>query len=121
MAITLDDAKTQLNIELDNYDDDTELTFYVNVANEWMADEVADPTSYRAQLATRLLVAHWWETQRGPAGSFDEAGGEGGAGTWFSIPNKVRELLPEKQAAATTPVGSFPDAVAWPDPVEYTD
>jgi hypothetical protein len=104
MAITLDDAKTQLNIPLDDTDDDTEILFFVNVANEWMADEVADPSSYRAQLAARMLVEHWWNTQRGPAASSDEEGNAQGA--WFSIPNKVRELLPQNTAASSTPLAS---------------
>lgn len=119
MAITLAEAKVQLNIPASDTTDDVELTFFVNTANEWIADEVSDPSSYRAQLATRLLVAHWWETQRGPVGGVLDDGSDSARGAWFSIPNKVKELLPEKHAAASTPVGSFPDAVAHPDPVEY--
>lgn len=120
MAITLAEAKAHLNIPPGATDEDAELEFFVSAANEWIADEVADPTSYRAQLATRMLVAHWWETQRGPAGGGvlgDDA--DSGRGSWYSIPNKVKELLPEKHSASSTPQGSFPDAVAWPDPVEY--
>ncbi len=120
MAITLADAKAHLNIPSDEHDDDVELEFFVNVANEWIEEEVADPDSYRAQLATRMLVAHWWETQRGPAGGVLDDGGGAAPGSWYSIPNKVKELLPEKHSAASTPQGSFPEAVAWPDPVEYT-
>lgn len=120
MAITLEDAKTQLNIPLMDTSDDAELTFYVNAANEWIEAEVGavDAALYTSQLATRMLVAHWWDTQRGPAGGnpldSDEAGSRG---VWFSIPNKVRELLRSKQATATTPQYEFPASASWPDPV----
>lgn len=119
MAITLDEAKTHLNIPLTYLDDDTELELFVDAANEWIAAEVTDDTTAVARLATRMLVAHWWQTQRGPAGGSFGDDGDGSRGAWFSIPNKVRELLQEKHAAASTPQGSFPDAVAWPDSVEY--
>lgn len=117
MAITLDEAKAQLNIPLDVTTDDTELTFYVNVANEWIADEAAEPTSYRAQLATRMLVEHWWRTQRGPAGGVFGDDGDSDRDFWRSIPPNVKELLSERQTTATTPQYDFPDAGAWPDPV----
>lgn len=118
MAILLADAKSHLNIPLDDTTDDVELQFFVDAANEWIADKVADPSTKQVQLATRMLVAHWWETQRGPSGGVLDDDGDA-RGSWFSIPNKVKELLPERHAAASTPQGSFPEAVAWPDPVEY--
>lgn len=115
MAITLDDAKAHLNKQ--TVADDDELQFFVDTANEWITAEVSEPDSFRSQLATRMLVAHWWTTQRGPAGGpLDDEGGDS-RGSWFSIPNKVRELLPEKADKATTPRFEFPDAGGWPDPV----
>lgn len=112
MAITIEDAKQHLN-KTGTADDD-ELTFFVGAANEWIANEVDDDDSFTAQLATRMLVAHWWETQRGPAAN--PIDGER-KGAWFSIPNKVRELLQSKADAALTPRFEFPDAGGWPDPV----
>ena len=115
MAITIDDAKAHLNKTTD--DDDVELLFFVNAANEWMAAEVGDTTSYTVQLATRMLVAHWWETQRGPAGNPIDGDDAERRGSWFSIPNKVRELLQSKHSTATTPRYDFPDVAGWPDQV----
>lgn len=48
-------------------------------------------------LATRMLVEHLWETQRGAASlnppSMSVSNAEATPGIWFAIPNKVRELL----------------------------
>lgn len=116
MAITLDDAKRHLNKQ--GAADDDELDFFVSAANEWIANEVSDPTTVTAQLATRMLVAHWWETQRGPAGGpIDRNGGAEIRGRWYSIPDKVRDLIPELRHTTVTPTYEFPAAGGWPDPV----
>lgn len=118
MAITLADAKLQLNKTTN--DDDVELQFYVDAANEWIANEVADDDTFTSKLATRMLVEHWWRTQRGPAGGPLDDSGDGSAGGrdfWRSIPPNVKELLQSRAAEAATPRYSFPDAGGWPDPV----
>jgi hypothetical protein len=122
VTITLADAIAQLNY---TPEDTTELEFYVQAANEWVATRVSDTSPAPVQLATRLLVEHWWDTQRGPVSPNpldEELGTPYSFG--FAIPNRVLELLAPymnagvgaKPASATY---SFPDAVAYPDPVEW--
>lgn len=115
MAITLDDAKKQLNKT--SVTDDAELQFFVDAANEWIADQVADDDTFTAKLATRMLVEHWWQTQRGPAGGGVLDGSASDRDYWRTIPPNVKELLPGKQRTATTPRHSFPDPGDWPDPI----
>ena len=121
MPITVDEAKTQLNIT--GSGDEAELTLYVAAANEWVATRVADTSPSPVKLATLMLVDHLWETQRGPATNpIDETGNPYAFG--FAIPNRVLELIApymtsgfgSKPAASSY---SFPDAVAYPDPVEW--
>lgn len=123
MSITLDEALAQLNIE--RGDDDEEVELYVAAANEWVETRVSDTSPSPVKLATLLLVDHLWATKRGPVGSpVDEDTGTPYT-FGFAIPNRVLELLAPymtagigaKPAAATF---SFPDAVAHPDPVEWS-
>lgn len=118
MTILLQDAKDHLNIE--NDDDDTELTFFVDAANAWVATQVSDTTPKPVQLATRELVRHWWDSQRGPAAGPLDVDGEFSLGALgFAIPTRVKEMLGPYLTSTTTaaPVGSFPDALDWPDDV----
>lgn len=119
MAVDLTQTKTHLNITDD--DEDDELEFFVDAANEWVATQVDDEdlTKYSVQMGTLELIRHWWESQRGPAAS--EVLEDGSLGLLgFAIPNRVKELLGPwlTGSAPAAAVGSFPDAADWPDPVE---
>lgn len=120
MAVDLAMARKHLNFDVTDTDDDDELQFFVDAANEWMATAVTDMSPKPVQLGTLELIRHLWDTQRGPAAmglSGDEEGGRGFIG--FAIPNRVRELI-EPWAAGSIrggrATGSFPDAACWPDP-----
>ena len=117
MSITVTEAEDQLNIT--DSDSDDELTLYVAAANEWIATRVADTSPTPVKLAALFLVDHWWTSQRGPVGTpiSDETVFVDGRG--FAIPNRVLELLGPYITARATPTYSFPDAVAFPDPVEW--
>ena len=119
MAITLADAKLELNIDVGDISEDDELELYVDAANEWVASKVEDTTTARAQLATRMLVAHLWETQRGPASSPLDDDGTLIRGAGYAVPNRVKELLglASDMALRLSPSASFPDAGEWPDPI----
>ena len=122
MTITLDQAKLQLNIQSADTTDDVELQFYVDATNAWMATKVVDTTPAPVVLATRILLGHLWETQRGPTSSpYTGAEDLTVVGAGYAIPNRVLELIDpyrSKVTTKTTPTYSFPDAVAWPDSVE---
>lgn len=118
MTITLDEALEQLNVT--SSDDEDEISLYVDAANEWIATRVTDTSPTPIKLAALFLVDHWWESQRGPVGTplSDDTVTYNGRG--FAIPNRVMELLgPYISGTSGSPVGSFPDAVAYPDPVEW--
>lgn len=120
MTVSLEEALDQLNIT-DSETDLEEVQLYVDAANEWVATKVTDTTPAPVRLATLFLVDHLWESQRGPAavpfGEEDLVVASRG----YAVPNRVRQLL-EPYLAATSrnvPTYSFPDAVAWADPVEW--
>lgn len=122
MAVDLTQTKAHLNITDD--DDDDELGFFVNAANEWIATQVdeVDLTANPVQIATLELVRHWWQlSQLGPAdvAALQEADDVGLVG--LRIPPIVHQMLgPYLSGSGTAPaapLGSFPDARAWPDPV----
>lgn len=116
----LDAVKKHLTIDLDDTDDDEELQFWLDVATEWMGTQVSDLTPSPVQGAIRVLVAHLWDTQRGPAGTpLDDNELETVSGYSFAIPNRVKELIAPymKSRTASAPVGSFPPAASWPDAV----
>lgn len=117
--VTLNEIKAHLNIEADVNDYDDELQFFLDTAAEWIATQVSDVTPAPVQYATGELVRHMWDTQRGPAAVDldDESTGLGVLG--FGIPNRVTEMLAPylSSIAGLAPVGSFPDAADWPDPV----
>lgn len=121
MAVTLEQARQHLNFEDDDHDEDAELQFYIDVANEWMATAVTDTTPTPVQMGTLELIRISWKSQRGPAGGDlegDELGGRGFLG--FAIPNAVREWIEPwavGEIQGGTPTGSFPDPVCWPDPI----
>lgn len=118
MSITLEEAKAQLNVVSD--DDDAEITLYVNAANEWIAERVSDTSPTPVKLATLFLVDHWWASQRGPVGTPLDDESTIINGRAFAIPNRVLELLgPWLFDAIPSANYSFPDAVAFPDPVEW--
>lgn len=119
MAVILAEAIEQLNME-DDSPDLGELVLYVDAANEWVATKVTGTSAPSAvKLATLILVAHLWETQRGPASS-PLAGDDQivVAGWGYAIPNRVKELIAPDVGRATA-TGSFPDARAWPDAAEW--
>lgn len=118
MAVTLDEAIDQLNLE--GSEDLIELQLYVDAANEWIAAKVSDTSVHPSlvKLATLFLIDHLWGSQRGPAGipgAGDEIVTVSGVG--FAIPNRVLELI-DLDLSKTSPTYSFPDAAAWPDSVE---
>ncbi len=122
MTVTSDEALSQLN-SLDGVDDPVELELYVDAANEWVATRVTDTTPAPVRLATLMLVDHLWETQRGPVSSapFDDSSFDR---TGYAVPNRVLELLAPYLTdglgqSPAAPRHSFPDAVAYPDPVEW--
>lgn len=122
MSVTVDQALDQLNFE-DTEPDTVKLELFVDAANDWVESKVTDsaPPSI-STLATLLLIQHWWErSQRGtnpPAASDPYADIEGRT---YAIPNEVRELLDGYLSGSVrpSPTGEFPDAVSWPDPVEW--
>jgi hypothetical protein len=122
-VVDLAEAKQHLNIDDDEDVDDDEVEFFVDAANEWVATQVdaADLTARPVQLATRELIRHWWvSSQLGPASPADlEADDIGLIG--LRIPPIVHEMLGPflagDGAEAPAPLGSFPDALDWPDPV----
>lgn len=124
MAVDLTSAKLHLNIEDDEIVDDDELQFFVDAANEWIITQVDedDLEAKPVRLATLELIRHWWSmSQLGPASLAEiEASDIGLLG--LRIPPIVHEMLgPFLLGDATdppAPVGSFPDATDWPDPVE---
>lgn len=119
MAVTLDEALEHLNIT--NSDDDDEVELYVNAANEWIAERVADTSPTPVKLAALFLIGHWWESQRGPVGTpVDDGSPFTFNGRAYAIPNRVLEILgPYLLDETPSPSYSFPDAVAFPDPVEW--
>lgn len=116
MAITLPEALKQLNMQ--EPADTTELELYISAANEWIEERVTDTSPAPVKLATLFLLDHWWETQRGPAATPLDDDFTTGPGVGFAIPNRVLELL-DPYLSKSTPTFSFPDAVAFPDPVEW--
>lgn len=119
MSITLAEAREQLNVT--TYDDDLELGLYVDAANAWIATRVPDTSLAPVRLASLFLVDHWWESQRGPVGTpLSDEGPVVLNGRAYAIPNRVLELLgPFLSTTIAVPMGSFPDAVGFPDPVEW--
>lgn len=116
MSVTVEDATTFLNLTAEGDIADVEL--YVDAANGWIAQTVTDTATAAVELATLFLIQHWWrQSQLGPAAFVPD--GElvviGSVG--YAIPNRVRELI-GPYLARYSPTGEFPDAVAWPDPVE---
>lgn len=123
MAITLAQAKLHLNIDATDTTDDDELQFFVDAANEWIATQVgsADLAAKPVELATRELVRHWWAmSQLGPM-DVPEPGDDIGL-IGLRVPPFVHEMLGpyltgNASASPPAPVGSFPAAASWPDPV----
>jgi hypothetical protein len=120
VAVTVGEALRQLNLD-DDLDDIVELKLYVDAANEWVAGKVADTSPASVRLATLFLVDHLWGSQRGPVASPTSDDLVFVNSKAYAIPNRVLELLGPYLLSSTTsaPVGSFPDARSWPDPVEY--
>lgn len=123
MSITIEEALDQLNVTMSS-PDVAEITLYMDAANEWVATRVSDTSPAPVKVATLILLDHLWETQRGPSSNpvDDETGTPYTFG--FAIPNRVLELLAPYMNAGTgaKPASasySFPDAVAYPDPVEW--
>lgn len=123
MTITLDEALAQLNYD-EVPDDTSELELFIDAANEWVATRVSDTSPAPVHLATLLLLDHLWATQRGASSTpvDEELGTPVSFG--FAIPNRVLELLAPYMtdglgARPAQPSYSFPDAVAYPDPVEW--
>lgn len=124
MAVTLAQAKLHLNIDLTDTTDDTELQFFVDAANEWIATQVptANLNAKPVQLGTLELVRHWWDSQRGPAAAVLDDSENWHLGLLgFAIPTRVRELIGPYRSSVSTaaPTGSFPDAACWPDSVRW--
>ena len=119
MPVTLEDALDHLNITT-RYEDG-EVSLYVAAANEWIAERVSDTSPTPIKLATLFLIGHWWDSQRGPVGTpIDDGDLVTFNGRAYAIPNRVLEILgPWLLSEHTEPVYSFPDAVAFPDPVEW--
>lgn len=116
--ITLAEALRQLNID-EVPADTTELDLYVAAANEWVEERVTDTSPAPVKLATLMLLDHLWETQRGPSATPLDVDTGAPTGLGYAVPNRVLELLGPYMTTAAQPTGSFPDAVAWPDPVEW--
>jgi len=117
VAITLTQALAQLNLPEEPVDP-TELELYVDAANEWVATRVSDTSPAPVQLATLFLLDHLWETQRGPSATPLDVETGLTVGFGFAVPNRVLELL-RPYLSSPGPTGEFPDAVAFPDPVEW--
>lgn len=124
MSVTIDEALVQLNMASPSAEVVAEVTLYMDAANEWVATRVSDTSPTPVKLATLFLLDHLWDMQRGPSTSpvDEETGTPYSFG--FAIPNRVLELLaPYMGAGAGAKPSavsySFPDAVAFPDPVEW--
>lgn len=117
MSITLDEALDVLNIP-GSTEDVAEISLYMDAANEWIATRITDTSPNPVKLATLFLLDHLWQSQRGPASTplSDEMVTVGSIG--YAIPNRVLELI-EPYRTKAAPTYSFPDAVAFPDPVEW--
>lgn len=120
-VVTVAEAKVELNIASSDATYDTELPWYVDASNVWIASKVADTTPAPVKLATLFLIKHWWNTQKEPQTAPTPDGDVVViAGRGFAIPNAVKEMLgPYLSTSGSVPSYSFPDAVAWPDPVEW--
>lgn len=119
MSVDPDYAIEHLNLE-DDPSAAIELQLYVDAANEWLESKVTDTTPSRVILAGLFLIEHWWNSQRGPASNPLGDGDFAVVGSSFAIPNRVLELIDDYliSNSSSTPTGSFPDSVAWPDSVE---
>lgn len=119
MTITLADALEKLNIPNDS-SEVYEVSDYMDAANEWIAEKVTDTSPAPVKLATLFLLDHLWSLQRGPAvaNPIDDYGVGFIGSPGFAIPNRVLELI-APYITKTGPLYSFPDAVAFPDPVEW--
>lgn len=81
--IALDAGVLQLLVGSGIYPDSVVITYVAGYANP---PEIA-------RHATRVLVAHLWETQRGRAGGINRKGDDFAPGSTFTMPNRVAELL----------------------------
>lgn len=124
MSVTFDDALTHLHIEEPTGLEATNLDLYVEAANQWVGAKVADTIpEYVLQLATLLLIQHWWErSQLQQVNTLVDEQYVDIEGRTYAIPSGVRELIEGflLTSVRPAPVSSFPDAAAWPDPVEWT-
>jgi len=123
MAVTLDQAREHLEFDDTDHDQDDQLQFYVDAANEWMATAVTTLEPKPVQMGTLELIRIAWKAHRGPAAGDlegDELGGRGFLG--FAIPNSVREWIEPwavGEISGGSPMGSFPTDDGydcWPDP-----
>lgn len=124
MSITSANARVHLGLGATSLSpaQEAELALLVASVNEWVAARVIDTTTSSAQLGSLFLLQYWWRPQRGPANADDEIDDLvtfDGA----TFPNRVLQLLGlgpyATTFAAAAPVGCFPDARDWPDPVEW--
>lgn len=114
---TLDQVKDELDIDRTDTTDDTELSWFLTVATDWVTAKVTDTTPTPVQHAILELVRHLWATQQGPEASpmGDDTDGVGRPDEFFTVP-RVRELL-GPYLTKPTPSGSFPCPESWPDRV----
>ncbi|HEY9354604.1 MAG TPA: head-tail connector protein [Nocardioides sp.] len=130
--LPLDVAKTYLNFRGEQ--NDAELATFIPPAVERVERHLGrtlDPATVTAieVLAVKVVLAEYWRTQRANYGRSSYGGGASGAaieadsGPAGEAPLRVRltELLGDPAtgtgAAAPEPLGSFPSAQAWPDPI----
>jgi hypothetical protein len=125
VAVTVPEAANHLRIPAGTEGQAAaSLALFVAAANEWVEGKVtATAPAGVVKLAELELIRHWWEkSQRGPASApaVDETYVDID-GRAYAIPNDVRELIEDFLASSSTPapVGCFPDARGWPDPVEW--
>lgn len=119
MSVTIEDAADHLKLLPGDAEGIARLQPFVDAANDWIASKAPDTTPAAVvDLATKFLIEHWYESQRGPSAVVvgEEVVYVDGRG--YAIPNRVAQLLGLGAPSSPSGASSFPDARGWPDPVE---
>ena len=137
-VLPLVDAKRYLNIPLARAEDDAELAGFVPAAVQrverhlWGESstqqlEDLDVVSPLQLLAVKVVLGEFWRTQRlrtaraGSGASGTAIDADSGPAGLASLRTRLTELLGPpadgKGSDPAEPVGSFPPALPWPDPV----
>lgn len=130
-VLTLVKAKDHLNIPAGNTQHDSELTDMIGSAVErverHLGKKLVDAATSTASelLATKVVLAEYWRTQRAAMGgragygTRDTGLQDTGPASGAPLEVKLTEILgPPPSSSGATPRGSFPSASPWPDPAD---